>query len=89
MNPTGRTARGYGYTHQQLRVDWAKKVEAGQVCCARCGFWIAPGSEWHLGHDDWDRSKYNGPEHARCNIGGANRKRRKRPRPAPSWRSWL
>lgn len=61
------TARGYGGVHQALRKRWAHLVESGQVCCARCGLPIAPGSSWDLGHVDGDRSRYAGPEHRRCN----------------------
>jgi hypothetical protein len=28
---------------------------------------ILPGQDWDLGHDDYDRSRYTGPEHRRCN----------------------
>jgi hypothetical protein len=61
------TQRGYGYKHQLLRRRWAPLVAAGIVDCARCGQRIAPGQPWDLGHDDADRSRYNGPEHRRCN----------------------
>lgn len=71
-------ARGYGARHVSLRKRWAKRVNAGGVQCARCGLLIVPGSEWDLGHDDHDRSRYVGPEHAACNRGA--RRRRARPR---------
>ncbi len=67
------TARGYGAGHQALRKRLAPSVEAGEVRCWRCGLLIQPGQEWDLGHDDHDRRKYNGPEHARsadCPEGG-------------------
>jgi hypothetical protein len=64
----GTTAqRGYGVRHEQLREAWARSVTAGIVSCARCGFPIAPGEPWDLGHDDEDRSRYTGPEHRGCN----------------------
>src|ERR1700742_4760640 len=64
----GTTAeRGYGPAHQALRRRWEPSVEAGKVNCARCGKLIEPGTPWDLGHDDLDRSKYSGPEHASCN----------------------
>jgi hypothetical protein len=62
-----RKLRGYGSRHKALRKRWEPKVAAGVVGCARCGKPIAPGSAWDLGHDDHDRTKYNGPEHRACN----------------------
>ena len=68
--------RGYGAAHQRLRREWLPKVERGEVCCAKCGEWIAPGTPWHLGHDDQDRTQYLGPLHRRCNCDtGAFRQR--------------
>ena len=61
------STRGYGTEHQRLRKVWAGKVEHGEVSCARCGKWIAPGTPWDLGHNDTDRSVYTGPEHRKCN----------------------
>jgi len=61
------TQRGYGAHHQALRERLRPEVEAGVVRCARCGQLIAPGERWDLGHDDYDRISYAGPEHARCN----------------------
>ena len=67
--PKGSSARrGYGYAHQQARKVWAAKVEAGSVSCARCAGPISPGSEWHLDHDDEDRTRYVGASHAKCNT---------------------
>ena len=69
----GRSARGivasrrYGYTHRVERERWRRLVEQGQVCCRRCGGWIAPGSAWDLGHDDRDEFLPRHPEHASCN----------------------
>lgn len=66
--------RGYGVAHQTLRKQWAPKVATGTVHCGRCGDTIQPGERWDLGHDDHDRTKYNGPEHAgRCNRAAAGR----------------
>ena len=70
----GTTARGYGAAHQKLRAQVAKLVAAGTAVCWRCGRAIQPWMAWDLGHDDWDRSVYRGPEHAKCNRAAAARK---------------
>jgi len=74
-------ARGYTRDHMKRRALWAVRVEAGEVCCARCGGWIRPGSDWHLDHSD-DRTQYLGPSHRRCNLRAAalkaNRRRKAR-----------
>lgn len=68
-------SRGYNYKHQKLRKQLAPKVATGQVECWRCGELIEPGQAWDLGHDDDDRTRYRGPEHAaRCNRAAAGRK---------------
>jgi hypothetical protein len=80
-DPRGSTSeRGYGAAHQRLRAQWAPRVEAGEVDCWRCEKPIEPGSPWHLGHDDVDRSITRGPEHDACNLGSAARRRARVPR---------
>lgn len=67
--------RGYGGGHQATRAELVPIVAAGGVCCVRCGRPIAPNEPWDLGHVDGDRSRYAGPEHARCNRATAGRRR--------------
>ena len=62
-----KCARYWNSRHRGLRAQLVPFVEAGLARCARCGEPIEPGSRWHLGHDDLDPSRYNGPEHAWCN----------------------
>lgn len=72
------TASGrYGTEHKRLRAQWKVKVDAGEICCWRCGEWIPPRSRWHLGHSD-DGSQYMGPEHWRCNVRAASREAHRR-----------
>jgi hypothetical protein len=80
MSQGKTTTRGYGTAHQKLRKQWAPKVATGQVACARCGYLIQPGTAWDLGHVDGDRSRYWGPEHARCNRGATAKVRERRRR---------
>lgn len=71
---TSPESRGYDSEHRRIRRQWAPKVAAGQVNCWRCGQPIIPGEPWDLGHTDFDRSVYRGPEHRRGNRATAGRK---------------
>ena len=52
-----------------LRMDRVWAAGGGGVVCRVRGTAHFAGSEWDLGHDDNDRSRYHGPEHRRCNRG--------------------
>ena len=68
-----RRQRGYGAEHDARRRALAPFVAGGLATCARCGEIIEPGTAWDLGHDDLDRSRWTGPEHASCNRAAPNR----------------
>ena len=77
--------RGYTRDHRQLRKQWERYVNAGGVTCWRCGKTIERRSEWDLGHDDYDRTIYRGPEHRACNRAT---KGRDQVNPEPRARAW-
>jgi hypothetical protein len=68
------TARGYGTSHINARKAMARQVATGNVRCARCNEFIKPGADWHLDHDDNDRTKYIGASCAHCNLSAAGKK---------------
>lgn len=69
-----RQARGYDKRHYAKRKRLAPLVATGTVRCWRCGEYIQQGQAWDLGHDDHDRSKHRGPEHAGpCNRAAGGR----------------
>lgn len=70
-----RQSRGYDAGHDRARRTLAPLVAMGHATCWRCGLPITPGTEWHVGHDDHDRSITRGPEHAYCNLSAAGRAR--------------
>lgn len=82
------SGRGYGHQHRRLREVLAPQVERGGTLCARCGNRILPGEAWDLGHDDVDRSRYSGPEHARCNRATSRHKAERAYRRARKSRVW-
>ena len=62
------TERGYGWAHQQARVEALAAMPDGQLC-TRCRqpMWRADADSLHLDHTD-DRSGYRGLAHASCNT---------------------
>jgi hypothetical protein len=80
--------RGYDAAHWRERAKWVPLVERGEVDCWRCGRWIPPGSVWHLGHDDRDRSVYRGPECVPCNCATTGRMPKRAVPVLDSSRSW-
>lgn len=68
-----KTQRGYGKEFQAERKVWVRMVAEGVVNCWRCLKHIPPGSDFHLGHDDRDRSIIRGPECPSCNLSAAGK----------------
>jgi len=76
-----RQARGYDADHDRLRAAWQAQLDAGaRMTCWRpdCHTVIDP-SNWHLGHDDNDRTIYRGPECVPCNTATSGRNQAKEP----------
>ena len=65
--------RGYGKEFQAERRVWVRMVAEGVVSCWRCLKPIPPGGDFHLGHDDNDRSIIRGPECPHCNLSAAGK----------------
>lgn len=73
-----RQERGYGADHVRLRADYQRRMDAGEVfVCWRCAERGRPHDvdpdDWHLGHDDHDRSIYRGPECTTGNLATSGR----------------
>ena len=70
-----RQQRGYDADHDALRKAWQDRMDAGQVVtCWRCDR-VIDRTDWHLGHDDKDRSIHRGPECQPCNLRAGGRSR--------------
>ena len=70
------TERGYGSSHQRIRAALQSRMDAGETfTCWRpdCQRPIDP-ADWHLGHDDHDRTLYRGPECVPCNTATSSRR---------------
>ena len=65
--------RGYDKSFQAERRVWVEMVATGEVNCWRCLKPIPPGGDFHLGHDDRDRSIIRGPECPHCNLSAAGK----------------
>jgi hypothetical protein len=62
-----RQQRGYDSNHDRLRAQWQNRLDQGEpVVCWRCDQaghpHLVDPSYWHLGHDDYNRGLYRGPE---------------------------
>lgn len=68
-----KAERGYGKEYQADRRVWVRMVAEGVVNCWRCLKPILPGADFHLGHDDNDRSIVRGPECPHCNTSAAGK----------------
>lgn len=73
-----RQERGYDAAHDRLRASWQRRLDAGEVVhCWRCKLrgvlTVIDPANWHLGHEDLDRSKYRGPECVPCNTATSGR----------------
>jgi hypothetical protein len=90
---TGTTDRGYGIEHKRKRAEWAPVVATGQARChaKRClhpSRAIDPDEAWDLGHNE-SRTRWTGPEHARCNRSeGATRGNKQRKTLASTPNHW-
>lgn len=76
----GTSAKYRTPEHRAQRRYWKPIVEAGNAECAEpvCVMpsrWIAPGSEWHVCHDETG-TRYIGPGHRDCNVREAAKRAR-------------
>jgi hypothetical protein len=83
----GRTTLNYTARHRHERARWQRLLRAGlrlQCACVRtdcplhrghCTVIISKDTPFDLGHDDWDRSRWTGPECVGCNRRAGGRQR--------------
>ncbi|OYO16623.1 hypothetical protein CGZ93_17845 [Enemella dayhoffiae] len=89
--PGSTTDRGYGSTHQLLKADWQRRIDAGTRVLCHATTCLHPGQPitgraWDLGHTP-DRTSYTGPEHQDCNRADGGR-RAHAPHVTPIYRTW-
>ncbi len=56
--------------HRAARAKVKKDIAAGTAYCWRCGNWLPPGTQAHVGHSN-DRSTILGAECESCNLSAA------------------
>jgi hypothetical protein len=71
-----RQERGYDAAYDRLRRNYQIRMEAGEVfTCWRCEELAQPHlidpDNWHLGHDNGDRSVIRGPQCPESNLNTA------------------
>lgn len=71
-----RQERGYDRAYDRLRRNYQIRMEAGEVFeCWRCAELGKPHAvdpdDWHLGHDNDDRSVVRGPQCSTSNLNTA------------------
>ncbi len=57
--------------HRAARAKIKSQIAAGTAYCWRCGSWLPPGTQAHVGHDDHDRTIVRGAECESCNLSAA------------------
>ncbi len=68
------TTRGYDAAYKRERAAWKTRILAGEtIPCWRCDKPVT--IDFHLGHDDHDRTVIRGPEHPACNLRAAGQAR--------------
>ncbi len=74
-----RQDRGYDAQHDRIRAAYQRRMDAGETfTCWRCAAKGKPHpvdpTNWDLGHDDTDRTRYRGPECPPGNRATASRR---------------
>lgn len=76
-----RQQRGYDVDYDRKHREWQRRLDAGErVTCWRCAEQGKPHTvdptpgQWHLGHDNQDRSIIRGPQCPGSNLADAGRR---------------